>query len=528
MWEKLTEDELEFLESFYDPVTLAECLFSNYDNLTVMEDEKLSHIRLGQLPLLSYEYLYDDDPKLSDQENFKLRKGAGDLYCLGGRLFGKTLCSEKIDLLISMCLLEAEKVGFSSYDAIHIRGVLEEIILALENHPFLSILKAQITRSPNYRISLPTGYLLEGINMNLTGKRVGAQFFQKHLSRLYMEEASFETEQVYKQRRDSVSELGCVYRISGMTDFTRWSPCGQVFYDLAKRAWVLNLPQYINPNWGSKAKQQAIKDFGGESSLGFRIFIEGRVVEEGISAFDMDRVRLCYDEEKKVKLYEITKDTYLDFEQILFLERPTNVSQVFVNADIGESAPTEIAIFFRINDKFRYVYNITLYNLTDKEQFRIFKYIGESIEANYTALDCTDGTGRAIFRSLAEIWPKENLVWCAFNEKIPIDYEKTDDGKIVSKEGKPVYKEEYVIDWSIKHLRDLFYNGILEIPLDYKLDKQLNGIKSMKSVSRTVYVCIYPDDHLFQAFQVFSISHWSNEFNLNKPLKKKDFCKTGV
>ena len=41
-----------------------------------------------------------------------------------------------------------------------------------------------------------------------------------HLHRLYIEEASMETQKVFQQRRDAISELGCVYRVSGMTNFT--------------------------------------------------------------------------------------------------------------------------------------------------------------------------------------------------------------------------------------------------------------------------------------------------------------------
>jgi hypothetical protein len=68
-----------------------------------------------------------------------------------------------------------------------------------------------------------------------------------------------------------------------------------------------------------------------------------------------------------------------------------------------------------------------LYNLTDKEQFKVFEWLATELSANYVGIDCTDGTGRAIFRSLQEVFPKENLVWVAFNEKLPVDFEKNDN-----------------------------------------------------------------------------------------------------
>lgn len=528
MIEKLDEVDVEFMQCFYNPVCMAECLFSNYDNLTSMEGEELGHVRIGQIPLLSHEWLLDNNPEVSIKDNFMLRKGAGDLYCLGGRLFGKTLFVEKVDLLICMIVSENERVGFSSYDQIHIRGVLEDVLTILEYHPFFQIFQPKTTKSPNYRVSCINGFLMESVNMNITGKKPGAQFFQKHFTRLYIEEASFETEQIYNQRRDSVSENGCVFRVSGMTNFTKYSPCGKAFYDLSKKAWVLNLPQYVNPKWDDNSKIQAVKDFGGEQSLGYRVFIKGEIVEDGVSVFDMERVRKNYNEEKFVKTFEINKENFPLFHQILMLEKPKNAETTYIFADIGESAPSEIGIVFEVNKQYQYRYNITAYNLTDKDQFKLFRWLAEQFQANFIALDCTDGTGRAVYRSLAEVFPIENLVWVSFNEKIAIDFDKDDHGRVIFKNGKPEFKEEYTSDWSIKRLKDLFYGGRFDIPLDYKFDIQFNSVVAMQSGVRTVYECVASQNHLFQAFQVFAIAQWYNEFNLNKAIKKTSYFKSGV
>lgn len=440
-----------------------------------------------------------------------------------------SLFVEKVDLLISMILNENEKCGFSSYDAIHIRGILEDVILGLDHHPLFRIFKPQITRSPNYRIGLRNGYLLEGVNMNITGKKPGAQFFQKHFSRLYIEERSFETLEVYKQRRDSVSENGCIFRISGMTNFTRYSPPGKDFYDLDKRIQNINLPQYSNPKWDSKAKEKAIKDFGGEQTIGFRVFIKGEIVEEGVSVFDMERVRQNYNEKRILKIFEINKENFKNFKNIIVIERPKNADNSYVFADIGESAPSEIGIIFEINKKYRYSYNITLYNLTDKEQFKVFEWIAREVKVNFLSLDCTDGTGRAIFRSLEEVIPKENLVWVSFNEKLCVGFEKDEKDNIkYDKTGKPIPREEYVSEWSILHLKDLFYTYVMDLPIDHKLDSQLNSVICIQSGKRTIYECVLKENHLFQAFQVFSIAQWLNVWNIINSVSKKKFCKSGV
>jgi hypothetical protein len=72
------------------------------------------------------------------------------------------------------------------------------------------------------------------------------------------------------------------------------------------------------------------------------------------------------------------------------------------------------------------------------------------------------------------------------------------------------------------------YSGKIELPLDYKFDMQFNSVISMQSGSRTVYACISAENHLFQAFQVFSIAQWYNEFKNIRPIPKKTFFKSGI
>ena len=527
MIEKITSEELEFMEDLYNPIVLTENLFSDVDNLALLNVERNCHIRMGQFPLFSFEYLIDKDPKLSDKENFKLREGAGNCWALGGRKFGKTMVVEILDTLISMVLLEAEHAGLTSLDALHIRGIIEKIILALESHPFFSMYKAKINRSPNYRITLNTGYLLESVNMNITGKNPGAQFFQKHFTRIIEEEASFETEAIYNKRLDSISENGCVMRVAGMTNFTKYSPCGRIFYDLSKRPWVLNLPQYVNPKWDEKEEAKAVKEHGGKSSISYRIFVKGEVVEEGISVFDMERVRLNYLDDRQIKHIEITKDKYPFFKDYLIVERPKNCEKLYIASDIGESAPSELAIFSQVDNKYKYIYNITLYGLTDKEQFAIFEHLGRLLEANFIALDTTEGTARSIYRSLEIVFTKDHLVWVNFGEKIPVGFEKDDKGNVVYNKSLPAHILEYVTEWSIKRLKELLYEGKFILPLDYKLDMQLNSVLAMQSGNRILYTCVADEDHLLSAFRVFAIAEWFNQFNLMKPIRKKQFSKSG-
>jgi hypothetical protein len=527
MLEQIDEEDLLFMESFYNPLCLVESLFHDIDAFGLYDESKFIKVRNGQLPLMSYEYLIDEDPTLSARNNYRLKEGAGNVWCFGGRLFGKSVCVEKLDIFCDALLNEANKVGFTSYDAGHIEGILEDVIVGFNRHPFLQILDTQIKRNP-YTIRCKNGWSLVGINMNVSSSEAGGNFYQKHLKKLYIEEAAQETNKVYEKRIDSVDELGCVFRVAGMTNFRKTDPAGKVFYDRDLKPWVVNLPQTINPRWDDKQKKVAIKKHFGEQSISYRIFVGGEIVEDGISVFDMERIRTQYNERRTVKFFEINKSNFSNFRNILILEKPNNADSLFIAADIGESAPTEIIIIPEINKKYRFDYNITCYGLTHKEQFELFKWLGEKLGANFIGMDTTDGTGRAIFRELQQVFPTEHLIWCSFNEKIAIDFERDENNNIETKDGVPVYREELVDGWSIQRLKHLFYENLMDLPLYDKLDVQLNSVLAMQSGSRVLYEVVSDEDHLLAAFRVFSTMQWQKEFSLIKPICTKRFSKVGA
>jgi len=533
MIEKILPEELDLMECLSYPISAAEVIFSDIEDLSSEWDEtKLGNIRLAQYPMLSDEHMISYDPNLSYKENFKLQEGAGNIDCFGGRLFGKTHLVEVVDILLACIWLDGLEAGFSSSDATHITAVLDEkLIPVLLKHPFyLDLLpdtaSRGIKRNP-YKIQFKNGFKVIGINMNVNAKAPGHQFFGKHLKRLYIEEASFETQEVFDKRIDARSEVGCVTRSAGMCNFTRFTPAGRRFYEPKNKGWVCNLPQYCNPNFSYAEKEASIKKYGGENSINYRLFIKAEVVEDGIAVFDMDRIRKCYNEDKDIKQFEITKKDFAFFESKLIVDRPKGIDEVHIYADIGETAPTEIGIFFRRGENYKYVYNVTVYGLTDKEQPRIFRYLAQKLDASVIGIDTTDGTGRSIYRTLNENYPLENLVYCSFSEKLAVDFEKDNDNRIIIKDGKPIIKEEYVSEWSIQYLKSLFYEGRVELPMDYKLITQLTSCIASTSGNRIVYSVAGSEDHLLAMFRVFAIGIWQKHFKKLNPLGEKKRFKGG-
>lgn len=300
-----------------------------------------------------------------------------------------------------------------------------------------------------------------------------------------------------------------VHNCSGMTDFTPQSPAGQSYYSAENHKHVLNYPQYVSPYWDENEKKRRIEQYGGLTSIGYRVYVGGEVVEDGITAFDMQRVRhnAIY-ENKKLSNIEISKDRFKHFKNFMVVERPVNAERIFISADIGLNV-TEINIIMQVKDTYEYLYNITLNNLIDDEQADIFKYLASQLQANVIALDCGDGMGRAIYNELEKTIPHENLVWYAGTNKVNVGFALDKDGNCLVENGKPVVKEEFMSEWAVKRLKDLLYSGNLIIPEDHKFITQLSKVVAMNAGTRIVFKCISAQgDHLFDSFRVFAIAEW--------------------
>jgi hypothetical protein len=154
------------------------------------------------------------------------------------------------------------------------------------------------------------------------------------------------------------------------------------------------------------------------------------------------------------------------------------------------------------------------------EQEEIFDFLIQKLQANVVGLDCGDGTGRALYHRLAKKYNKNNLVYYAGVDKIGIDFKKNEQNKVILENGKPIFIEEFMSEWSVRHLKTLLYDGRIIMPSDFKFEKQINSVIARTVGTRTVYACVSEDgDHVFDAFKVFSICVWlKKDFNATPKL----------
>jgi hypothetical protein len=525
--EKITDEEIAFMECWFYPPAAAATLFSNFDNLTIF-DEKFGYIRNYQLPFMAYDPIIDEQmPGLSEKEKFNLKRGASECYNNSGRRIGKSLIAVKIDILLALLYNDNSQEGITSCDQIHLQNILDPVGDSINFHPIIKMWKHRTKGSPKYVYNGRNGYQLSGINMNVSSsKTAGQQFYGYHLQRLIIEESSTETDVVYDKRKDAISELGVIIRSSGMANFTRHTPAGKSYYNPENRNKILALPQYINSLFDEKEMQERIKEYGGKESFSYQMFVEAQPCEDGLSLFDITRINPFINDKHDLKIFEIKKDQFPYFKNLITVIRPPNADRIFIAGDIGDGVGgSEIVIFSEVESKYNYLYRISLSNIKDDEQTEILNWLIEKLQANVAGLDCGDGTGRSIMRRLEKQHPIDNLVKYAGTSKIGVGFAKDDKGNQVFVDGKPQFHEEFMSEWSVQWLKAMLYEGRILMPQDYKFISQINSVISHVVGTRTVYDCVSSvngrkDDHVFDAFKVFSIMVWlKHDFNATPKMK---------
>jgi hypothetical protein len=520
MLQHISEEDLIFFETISHPKACAEILFGDFDNLGSFSETEFGEIRKYQVPFLSFDTMYYQDKRLSSKENFNIKKGLAESFALGGRLTGKSLIHLILDVLISIFLGTFKWGTVSSSDLNHVRGVMNKILIALKIHPIFKQLKPQITKSPSYNIYTENGCLLESVNNNLSGKNPGGNWYGKHCDKNWEEESSFLTDAVTNKKKMAEAEIGCIYRLSGMTTFSKMSPMGRLFYDIKNKKKIVNMPSYVNPTYTEQRDNDAIQEFGGKQSHGYQVQIMGKVVENCDTVYDIEEIRKTYKYDKKdnpilIKNFEITKDNFGKYKDRIIIEKPEGVEQAAIALDKGEgAAPTEIIIIFNLGKKFRYEYNITLYKLKPDEDEEIINYIINLVKPTLIGIDST--SDKTLLCSLSKLYG-ENVIGVNFNENIEVGYKKNGDKIEHDDNGKPIMLKEDMVHFSIQCLKDIFYKGKIECLTDYKLDQQFDGVISSTTNKGKVIYGYKTENHLHQAFQVFAIANWLTEKKQLKP-----------
>lgn len=533
LYKKLTDEEIEFMECWYSPLAMTECLIPlNYKAPETWSEENCSLIKLRpyQFAMVDYSYLFADDDKLSSKDNFRNKQGAGYLINVAARNLGKSLFAI-IDAFLTLLHGEGDESCLASFDFAHLKKIATPIANLANHHPIFDLYRRKGKECVRFigggmEIDTILGHVMYGRNENINSPDPGTAFHSLHVKKNIYDEVSYMSEDGRKKMVDAMSSDGCIERLAGIPDIRLGSPLGKILRDESKRNWICSGPQFVRSDWDEKTKAEKIEEYDGETSPMYKLNVGGEAIEGANSMFDMNRIKEnSYTTKKRVKQFEVGKETFDRFDKILVIDKqPAEMS--IIASDIGTTgSPSEVCIFFGNNELLKWRYNISLFMLTTQEQAKIFKWLFDKVENGIISLDCTSGEGRSIADELEILGiPKDRIVRCLFNSKIVIGFEINNDGSVkYDNNGNPVYKLERTIDFAVMQLEKILYHGLCEIPHSEKFLREFANYFSVTTGTTKRYGST-STDHLLQSFQTMAIARFQFEFaSLIKPSSTSTF-----
>lgn len=549
MYVQPTEEELDFFGAIHDSATFLENVFPSDINApgNWSVDSKCLILRPYQFAMIAYDYMYCPDDSKSEKQNFSLSKGAGTIYNISARNIGKTHCGLLGDAMMSIFLQNSQESCAASFDEKHLKAIAEKISGVVENHKLFQMLhldgnKKTVGRDP-HRVQTAHGHLQVGVNEKVSGNKQGQDFHGLHYKRLSYDEASYMSTEGFEKRIDSGSSTGYVERLFGIPDLRVGSPLGEILNNPKNKKFICRLPQYVREDWDDLQKEKQVDQYGGESSVAYKLNVAGELIEGASSKWDMERIKKnCYKFDKKIQFFEVDKEIFKGLDLLGNLERKEELnkrlksklpierlpsSKIIMASDIGTSgSPSEITIFFGNNDNhWKYEYQISLFKMIVKEQIEVFKWIYDTLGSCFIALDCTNIDGGTIRQGLLDLEiPTENLSNFKMNQNLEVGVDKDEKtGRVLrDKSGRPLMKIENTKAFAIKCLEDIFYNAKVEIPHDEKFLKEFSGFIERYNGNRPSWGST-TTEHLHDSFLQFALCSWENEMKVsqNKGQKKR-------
>lgn len=521
MYQKLNNEEIDFVCALQNPIIAKECLFPiNIKNPKSWSEEDVEMVRIRnyQFSWQNFSHMYCDDNSLTKKENFQKKQNAGTIYGIGARNSGKSFDLIQMDIPINIILSEGRESCLGSATEGFLKKVSSPIISIMREHPFFAIFKKSgksqgINAGSNMEIATSHGHAFMGRNEKIGSPNRGEKFQGLHYDTLHYEEISYATEEGESKRVDSGSRFGVIERFSGIPDIKLGSPLGNILYNEDLKKWIHRLPQYVREDWDDNRRKYMIDKYNGETSMAYKLNVVGEIIEGAEGFWDIERIKKkCLDKSRKIKIFDIDKKKFKNFQKHIIIDR-LPAEQIYCCADIGAGArPTEIIIIFYNNKKYKLVYNVILNKLTSREQANIFAYIYKKMGSCFIGLDTTTDYGILDYLEKDHGIPKKHLLGVDLRKNIDIGFE-TDEktGRVLLKNGQQVIKKMIAIDWAMSQLENLFYEGHFSVPIDNKLFKEFIGFKVLSEGLRKTYGSSTTDDY-HQSFQIFAITRHNFEW----------------
>lgn len=524
---KLTEEEKKVVHVLFDPHKVSGVLFNNelpqIESLQYWDDDRDNKFkpRPYQLPFFSQEYSCLRKPKESKKQYFNRLKTLGDRYMFSGRGIGKTMVGLVIDMLLDTMYHYRDWLSlFISSDDSKVKAVYDAYNSTMSHHPFFKMFRGSERRA---ELTISSGlngtHKVVGISMALTSADSGAKIESHHANKFYMDESQKATQIIVGKLTHACASDGAIEVFAGITEFSKHHPIGKIVTDWNQRNKVVQLPQYVSEDWTEERKEASIRKHNGKEDPGYKVHVEARIIENTEGLYDIEKIRQAYEinrnKNRHIKHIEISPQNYFRLDDLIILDKPKNCVRTWVAEDWGEKI-AEIIILFEFEKSsgesvFKYVYNITLYNLSAPEEHeKVHECIIKQIQPNFIAFDASEAGGKEVVRRLQKKYNRDSIIPVQLQANVDTDPARDAEGHVIyNKDGTVKFETERAMIYSVYRIKKLFYNNKIEALYDLKLDRQFDAMRAVKTGnSMRIFSASHNDDHEHAAWQAFAIAQF--------------------
>lgn len=427
----------------------------------------------------------------------------GDTVLMSGRGSGKSYAVLEPELVRQALARPGEETMLTSFRKIHVVDRMERVIDYFQTLPFLRLFERRFLRSPSYSLELRTGHTIYGISV---GDDPEARMAQgKHVSTLAVEEAHQYPDRAWLKLQGAKDPRGCRTLMTGVPDGRLDTPFRKA--DSALNSFEgrrFHLTRRADPYFDQKTKADFAETLGGEDQDTFMQEVDAEWGFPVWSAWDLDSIYRCMDDELSVIVVEVSGKLYR--EQGISpgavtadLPGPTRPgAKIMIGMDVGYSQPSEIGVFEDWKDRWRLIARVRLVNrMEHDDQAAILDAIGRRYEAGAIGIDTTEGEGRAIAHTMESTFKWGNTIKrVTFTETLQSGWTPPPDVEEVWETARSI---------GTRTLRGLFRHKTVAIPRDEKIPTEFNQEREARNADGTSRVITPPTVHITDMMRVFAV-----------------------
>jgi len=418
------ENELLLYDILHNPYVFDEFITPVDETATTVmpfkdwfEVDRWGKVRLYQIPSLPWDHSLPRDVPVDSGGSGVDKISVGNAHEWGGRNTSKSFGLVH-DAIQTPLVSPGDNSLVTSRDDNHLTKRLDAIWMYVERHPFyIPLIVSSKKGDPYARVEFWNGHVIKGIFESTSGE--GDPYIGSHFNRANFDEFQLTGQTAWEKFYDARHELGCVVRTTGVSDGRVDTPAHATRRDADSARHTYRRPQFLNSKlWNPQAKVNAIENYGGIDSQGYKTNVLALEGEPMSGVWDIEQISNCFELNSKDKsklianrrkvecpVVRVSAEQFvngLDVRDIILPPDRNSLHTVWVSLDVGKRRdPTVVGIWGLDENQKPHLWGLLIFlGMEYDEQSAVLLRVIKHYGVQAVGIDTTEARGDIIAREL--------------------------------------------------------------------------------------------------------------------------------